>query len=141
MPTLVFLCHRDTHRSCLVNPQLPSRIIVLDMSTQTFPQDPILERLVAAIQRVAEPAPLIHDVMGYSKGYPHLLGDILATRKRLLEQLPETVLQKNELLKDDFVYVFLLCQSGYEYLVGFFAIRAIGGAVMPLGMFLGGAMT
>ncbi|OAQ98308.1 hypothetical protein LLEC1_03590 [Akanthomyces lecanii] len=102
------------------------------MSTPTFPQDPILERLVAAVQRVADPAPLIHDVMGYTKGHPHLLGDILATRKRLLEQLPETVLQKNKLLKDGFVYVFLLCQSGYEYLVGFFAIRAIGGAVMPL---------
>ncbi len=105
------------------------------METPKFPRDPILVSLLTASQRVCDPAPMIHDVMGFSKGYPHLLGDILATRQCLLQQLPETVLGDNQLLKDEFPYVFLLCQSGYEYLVGFFAIRALGGAVMPLGTF------
>lgn len=79
---------------------------------------------------------MIHDVMGFSKGQPHLLGDILATRGRLLQTLPNEALAENQLLKNGFPYIFLFCQSGYEFLVGFFAIRAIGGAVMPLGRFL-----
>ncbi|PMB68917.1 Acyl-CoA synthetase family member 3, mitochondrial [Beauveria bassiana] len=102
------------------------------MGTATFPQDPILVQLLIASQYVADPEPMIHDVMGFSKSYGHLLGDILATRQRLLLQLPETVLDQRGLLKEEFPYIFLFYQSAYEFLVGFFAIRALGGAAMPL---------
>jgi malonyl-CoA/methylmalonyl-CoA synthetase len=105
----------------------------LEMENTTFPKDPILVSLLAATQRVADPEPMINDVMGFSKGYPDLLGDVLATRARLRQQLPEAALETNQLLKEEFPYIFLFCQSGYEWLVGFFAIRALGGAVMPLG--------
>ncbi|KAM0743986.1 hypothetical protein ACQRIT_001300 [Beauveria bassiana] len=102
------------------------------MGTATFPQDPILVQLLIASQNVADPEPMIHDVMGFSKSYGHLLGDILATRQRLLLQLPETMLDQRGLLKEEVPYIFLFYQSAYEFLVGFFAIRALGGAAMPL---------
>ncbi|KAM3448676.1 hypothetical protein MY3296_007568 [Beauveria thailandica] len=102
------------------------------MSTATFPQDPILVQLLIASKNVADPEPMIHDVMGYSKSYGHLLGDILATRQRLLLQLPETAVDERGLLKEEFPYIFLFYRSAYEFLVGFFAIRALGGAAMPL---------
>lgn len=92
----------------------------------------MLVQLLIASQNVAEPEPMIHDVMGFSKSYGHLLGDILATRERLLLQLPKTVLDQRSLLKEEFPYIFLFYQSAYEFLVGFFAIRALGGAAMPL---------
>jgi malonyl-CoA/methylmalonyl-CoA synthetase len=103
------------------------------MEMLNFPQDPILVRLLIASQRTSDPEPVIHDVMGFTKGYPDLLADILLTRARALQSLPESALTKQGLLNDSFPYVFFLTESGYEFLVAFFAIRALGGAAMPLG--------
>lgn len=114
--------------------QLFNRIPRVKMAADPkFPDDPILSKFVWACLGYDGPEPMIHDIEGFSKGYSHLLGDILATRQDLLGALPETVLGSDKLLKDQYPYIFLFCQSGYEFLVGFFAIRAIGGAVMPLG--------
>lgn len=55
---------------------------------------------------------MINDVMGFSKGHPDLLGDVLATRARLRQQLPEAELETSQLLKEEFPYIFLYSQSG-----------------------------
>lgn len=103
------------------------------METQTFPHDPILVKLLTAFKRISAPEPVIHDVMGFEKSYSELLADILRTRSEILRILPLSVLSKQNLLHDQYPYIFLLSKSGYEFLVGFFAIRALGGAPVPLG--------
>jgi malonyl-CoA/methylmalonyl-CoA synthetase len=102
------------------------------METQTFPNDPMLVKFLIAFKQNSAPEPIIHDVMGFEKSYSELLADILRTRSEILRILPSSMLSKQNLLHDQYPYIFLLSKSGYEYLVGFFAIRAIGGAPVPL---------
>ncbi|KAL7932159.1 adenylate-forming enzyme AfeA [Trichoderma chlorosporum] len=102
------------------------------METQTFPHDPILVKLLTAFKQISAPEPVIHDVMGFEKSYSELLADILRTRSEILQTLPSSGLSNQNLLHDEYPYIFLLSNSGYEFLVGFFAIRALGGAPVPL---------
>lgn len=101
--------------------------------THTFPKDPVLERLVAASRHVPGSETIIHDTFGFEKTYDELFGDILRTRDLLRSQLPSFTMSNDGILHEDFPYVAAISQSGYEFLVMFFAIRASGGACMPLG--------
>jgi acyl-CoA synthetase (AMP-forming)/AMP-acid ligase II len=68
---------------------------------------------------------------GIERTYHHLLSDILTLRKVLERQLSPSIRQ--DLIEDKEVFVGLLIPGGYEFVVGFFAILALGAAVVPLG--------
>ncbi|KAJ6443213.1 Acyl-CoA synthetase family member 3, mitochondrial [Purpureocillium lavendulum] len=98
--------------------------------TRKFPSDPVLVRLLQSAKVTTET--IIHDAYGFDKTYPELLGDIVQTRDALLDQLPSSAVDKAGLLHEDRPYICVLTRGGYEFIVAFFAIRAIGGACMPL---------
>ncbi len=104
-----------------------------------FPQDPILVKLLDSPHRQSQSSPtVIHDVTyGFEKTYAELLDDILQTVHRLRNALPPSMLDEGgvfHVLRDDCSpYIGILVKSGYEFIVAFFAIRAIGGACMPIG--------
>ncbi|KAM4055712.1 AMP-binding enzyme [Hirsutella rhossiliensis] len=97
-----------------------------------FPHDPILVRLLVAAQHAPSSEAVVHDVLGFDKTYPQLLGDIRQMRHDLLAQLPPSATDQRGILRAETQNVAVLTRSAYEMMVGFFAIRAIGGAFVPL---------
>lgn len=102
-------------------------------TTLKFPHDPILVRLLIAAQQTSDSETIVHDALGFKKSYPELLTDILQTRDLLRARLPLPATNEQGILRGEFQYVAILSRSGYEFLVAFFAIRAMGGVCMPLG--------
>ncbi|OAQ99178.1 hypothetical protein LLEC1_01747 [Akanthomyces lecanii] len=101
-------------------------------ATHSFPQDPLLAKLLDAAKAVPESRIIIHDLYGLQKTYPELLGDILHTRQQLQALLPLKCFNEKGLLRDEFVYQAACTKTGYEFAVAFFAIRALGGACVPM---------
>lgn len=100
-------------------------------TTRKFPNDPILVKLLHSAKLTTEQ--VIHDAYGFDKTYADLLGDIVQTRDAIRANLPSTALNAHGIFNDERPYVCVLTRSGYEFLVAFFAIRAIGGACIPFG--------
>ncbi|KAK5996460.1 hypothetical protein PT974_01794 [Cladobotryum mycophilum] len=75
---------------------------------------------------------IIIDVVGFEKTYQELLGDILKARSLVLDKLPRSALNDRDVLSGGSQYVAILAQSGYEFIVAFLAVRALGGAAVPL---------
>ncbi|PKK48947.1 hypothetical protein CI102_7970 [Trichoderma harzianum] len=98
-----------------------------------FPHDPVLAKLLHASTNRSDSAIVIHDVCGYEKSYSQLFGDVIRTRNELLMQLPSSIIDEHGILHQETPYIPVLTRSGYEFLVAFFAIRAIGGACIPFG--------
>ncbi|KJZ74636.1 hypothetical protein HIM_05986 [Hirsutella minnesotensis 3608] len=97
---------------------------------EPFPNDPVLARLLQSAKLTAEV--VVHDDYGFDKTYAELLGDILRTREALRKQLPPWTLDAHGILIQENPYIAALTRGGYEFIVAFFAIRAIGGVCMPL---------
>ena len=98
-----------------------------------LPDDPIFARLLQSPHHQGQRSDIIiRDVHGFEKSYGHLLSDILRTAERLRKGLPPAAFCKRGLLGQDLPYVGVLVNSGYEFIVVFFAIRSLGGACMPL---------
>lgn len=98
-----------------------------------FPHDPVLAKLLHASKNRPDSAIVIHDVCGYEKSYSQLLGDVIRTRKELRMQLPSSIIDEHGIIRQETPYIPVLTRSGYEFLVAFFAIRAVGGACIPFG--------
>lgn len=99
-----------------------------------FPNDPLLVRLLEAAKRVGGSEVIIEDFTGFRKTYLQLLGDVLETRDQLKSLMPASNFDGRGLLRDERVYVTALTRTGYQYVVAFYAVRALGGAYTPLGM-------
>jgi malonyl-CoA/methylmalonyl-CoA synthetase len=67
---------------------------------------------------------------GYTADYAQLLTDVLHLRNVLRQTLPATVVRKVD--ADEEVFVTLLGPGGYEFVVGFFALMALGAVVVPI---------
>ena len=98
-----------------------------------FPNDPILVKLLEAAKRISGSEVIIKDFLGFEKTYPQVLSDVLETRDQLKSLLPASNFGEKGLLREENVYVTALTRTGYEYVVAFFAVRALGGAYVPLG--------
>jgi hypothetical protein len=99
----------------------------------SFPNDPILVKLLESAQHTSDAEVIIKDFLGFEKTYPQLLRDVLETRDQLKALLPASNFSENGLLREENVYITALTRTGYEYAVAFFAVRALGGAYVPLG--------
>jgi len=67
---------------------------------------------------------------GYTASYAQLLTDVLHLRNVLRETLPRHVVRKLD--RDEEVFVNLLGPGGYEFVVGFFALMALGAVIVPI---------
>jgi malonyl-CoA/methylmalonyl-CoA synthetase len=99
-----------------------------------FPNDPLLVRLLEAAKRVGGSEIIIEDFTGFKKTYLQLLHDVLTTRDKLMSLIPASNFDDRGLLREENVFVTALTRTGYQYVVAFFAVRALGGAYTPLGM-------
>ncbi|KIW94368.1 uncharacterized protein Z519_04344 [Cladophialophora bantiana CBS 173.52] len=67
---------------------------------------------------------------GYTADYAQLLTDILHLRNVLRQTLPPTIIRKID--RDEEVFINLLGPGGYEFVVGFFALMALGAVIVPI---------
>lgn len=104
--------------------------------TYKFPEDPLLVKLLIAAQNTSGSQSIIYDTYGFEKTYPQLLGDILHMGNLFRARLPPWAVNERGILREETPYVAVLVRSGYEFIVSFFAIRAIGGACMPFSEYL-----
>ena len=95
-----------------------------------FPDDPVFVRLLAASARYPRSEAIVHEKNGCEKTYPELLNDILHTRNLIREQL--SGFDQQGLLREHHVYISVISSSAYEFIVAFFAVRAIGGVSVVL---------
>lgn len=99
-----------------------------------FPHDPLLVKLLDAAKRVPSSRVMIEDMYGLRKTYPELLADIVHTKNQFAAALSPRCFNDAGLLVDEFLYQAACTKTGYEFAVAFFAVRALGGAFLPLGM-------
>ncbi|KAJ5711003.1 acetyl-CoA synthetase-like protein [Penicillium malachiteum] len=95
-----------------------------------FPNDPIFVSLLRLRQSVQ--GVLIHDDYGIDAGPTDLLNDISRLRETLRTELPADWYDARGLLRPDTGCIATISLSGYHFLVGFFAIAALGGTCVPL---------
>ncbi|KAG8418769.1 hypothetical protein J3459_012038 [Metarhizium acridum] len=98
---------------------------------QGFPHDAALIKLLEFSN--STPEPIVHDAYGLDKTYAEVLGDILETRDRIRKAVSASSLDNCGMLREAAPYTGFLGLSGYEFIVAFFATRALGGACMPFG--------
>lgn len=98
-----------------------------------LPNLPFFHRLLRYAHRSPSPIAIRDLNADIEKTYHHLLSDVLSFRKVLYESMSDDA--RRDLEADKEVYIGLLAPGGYEYTVGFIAILAIGGAVVPMGKF------
>jgi acyl-CoA synthetase (AMP-forming)/AMP-acid ligase II len=101
------------------------------LGENVLPNLPFFHRLLRYAQRSISPVAIRDLNAGIEKTYRHLLCDVLSFRKVLEAGLSHDA--RSDLAADKEVYIGLIAPGGYEYTVGFIAILAIGGAVVPMG--------
>ncbi|KAJ9616417.1 hypothetical protein H2200_000135 [Cladophialophora chaetospira] len=67
---------------------------------------------------------------GYTADYAQLLTDVLHLRNVLRETLPPHAVRRID--RGEEVFVNLLGPGGYEFVVGFFALMALGAVIVPI---------
>ncbi|KAL4878097.1 hypothetical protein BJY04DRAFT_221453 [Aspergillus karnatakaensis] len=97
---------------------------------EKFPNDPIFTQLVGLRDSVE--GVLIHDDYGIDATAEDILHDIVALRNDLRRELPADWFDARGLLKPDAGRIATISLSGYYFLVGFFAIAALGGTCVVL---------
>ncbi|CAN9205272.1 unnamed protein product [Alternaria alternata] len=98
------------------------------------PDDPVFVSLLAASATYPRSEPIVYEKDGHKKTYPELLSDILRTRSLIRKKLPG--INRHGLLSDHDVYIAIVSQSIYEFIVAWFAVSAIGGVsiILPSGI-------
>ncbi|KAJ5175405.1 uncharacterized protein N7482_001282 [Penicillium canariense] len=101
------------------------------ISPGEFPNEPIFVQLLKVSGEVSHV--IVQDPQtDIQANYGQFLADLLQTRKGLRESIPESILDRNSLLRDDKPYIFLLTDGNYNFVVGAFSILSVGGAFVPL---------
>ncbi|KAK3669253.1 hypothetical protein LTR78_010860 [Recurvomyces mirabilis] len=101
-------------------------------NTNTLPNFPLFVRLLGFAHRFGASHDAILDLKsGSAHSHIQLLTDVLSLRLALLRTLDARA--KQRLQNDDGeAFFLLLAQPSYEYVVGFLAILAIGGIIVPV---------
>ncbi|KAF5611523.1 acetyl synthetase [Fusarium subglutinans] len=109
-------------------------LLVVHHTAHGFPDDTVFIRLLAASAQYPKSEAIVHEKNGLEKTYPELLSDIVHTRDLLREQL--SGFDQQGLLRDHRVYIAVVSCSVYEFIIAFFAVRAIGGisVILPSGI-------
>lgn len=93
-----------------------------------LPNDILFQRLhYLAIYRNGSAVKEEH--LGLDVSYAKFLSDIIKHKKAILATLDDKTLQK---LEEDKEVAFTILARGYEFIVAFFAILAVGGIAVPL---------
>jgi hypothetical protein len=97
-----------------------------------FPNDKIFSNLFSCAERFPGSSIAVNDpANGVSATCIQLIGDIVATRKKIYEEWPREIFDGQGVLKGS-PWVSLLVPTSYEFVVGCLVILSIGGAIMPM---------
>ncbi|UKZ52381.1 hypothetical protein TrVGV298_006157 [Trichoderma virens] len=97
---------------------------------EKFPNDAIFTRLLQ--MSIERPGLLFHDDYGIDANYDDLIRDVIHVRRLLQKQLPTSSFDANGSLRKDASSIAFLAFSGYNFIVSFLAIAALGGICVPL---------
>jgi malonyl-CoA/methylmalonyl-CoA synthetase len=95
-----------------------------------FPADPVLERLLAEARRSPNLDIVVEVNLRLRRTYSQLLGDVVKTRDGLVKHRKKLTFQSAT--RNETNYVAIITGNGYEHIVAFLAIRAMGSTPMPL---------
>lgn len=100
-----------------------------------LPNEPIFRRLLENSNSV--PGIIINDpTCGVRADYAQLLRDIVVFRQQLYDKLPNDLFDEDGLIRPDSPYILIASPGNYEFIVASFAILAVGGALVPIGIVL-----
>jgi malonyl-CoA/methylmalonyl-CoA synthetase len=102
-------------------------LVPVEDDARTLPHDVLFHRLhyLACHQN----AVAIRDTQtGQEISYAQLLDDIVAVRNAVLETLHQSTVEQ---LRTDKEVAFIILARGYDFVVSFFVILAIGGIAVP----------
>ncbi|KAK0756399.1 hypothetical protein N5P37_011051 [Trichoderma harzianum] len=97
---------------------------------EKFPNDAIFNRLLRL--SIERPDLQFHDDYGADANYNDLIRDIVHVRRLLRKQLPASSFDESGLLHKDASSIAFLAFSGYNFIISFLAIVALGGVCIPL---------
>jgi malonyl-CoA/methylmalonyl-CoA synthetase len=97
---------------------------------EKFPNDAIFTRLLQ--MSTERPGLLFHDDYGIDANYDDLIRDVIHVRRLLQKQLPTSSFDAHGSLRKDASSIAFLAFSGYNFIVSFLAIAALGGICVPL---------
>jgi malonyl-CoA/methylmalonyl-CoA synthetase len=101
-------------------------------SCVVFPDDPFFSKLLSAAKRRGN-ATIIHEKSdGIQANYNQLIHDVHVLRQQIQSNLPDDLLDINGMVKQEGLYIAILAQGGYKFLVACIATLAIGAAAIPL---------
>ena len=101
----------------------------LHVGANVLPSSPLFNKLLLLARRKNKIC--VRDTTnGIEADHRRFLSDIIQLRNAILEMLDTTAI--NKLWVAEEVYIALLGPAGYEYAIGFFAIVALGAAVVPI---------
>lgn len=98
---------------------------------ERFPNDPIFNQLAFLAAKVRRP--VVYDATGLEVDYNQFFHDVSKLRAKLREVLPSFSFDEQGILHEKHPYICLLATGDYDFIVSFYAILALGGAVAPLG--------
>lgn len=99
-----------------------------------LPDEPIFRQIIEKGQ-TSQDVIFNDETCGVRATYSQLLHDIVALRQRLYEWIPKSAFDDRGLLKEDESPYFLILSPGnYDFVVCTFAVLAIGGAIVPIGV-------
>lgn len=96
----------------------------------TLPNFPLFSKLLRYAYRQPCPLAVRDDVSKIERTYLHLLTDVLSLRNGLRRTLPAHV--RRQLDNQEEVYICVLAPGGYEFVVAYLAVLALGAAAVPL---------
>lgn len=98
---------------------------------ERFPNDPIFNQLAFLAAKVRRP--VVYDATGLEADYNQFFHDVSKLRAKLREVLPSFSFDEQGILYEKHPYICLLATGDYDFIVSFYAILALGGAIAPLG--------
>jgi malonyl-CoA/methylmalonyl-CoA synthetase len=109
--------------------------MTIDLQPVAFPNEPHFERLIQHCLESPDQVALYDDAMGIVASYEQLLRDIEATRRSLVNSLPQSIvdIKQGIMSKDQTLFVAILAPGNYEFLVAALAVLATGAALVPFG--------
>jgi malonyl-CoA/methylmalonyl-CoA synthetase len=102
-------------------------LISVEDDSNTLPHDAFFHRLHYLACHQNSIAIRDHQ-LGIEVPHDRLLSDIVATRNDIIQNLRPVTAQ---LLREDKEVAFVIFARGYEFVIAFFAILAIGGIAVP----------
>ncbi|KAG5206075.1 Acyl-activating enzyme 13 [Trichophyton interdigitale] len=107
-------------------------IETLPLRDRALPNEPFFGKLLGLLQLGDDHVAIDDPYSGIKASMSRFLNDVLATRAAIRRAAPAEMLDQHGMVYEQKPYILLLAPCSYRYFVGFFAILALGAAVVPL---------